>query len=343
MSQEVRAIVLAAGFGQRLRPLTETLPKPLLPLHGHSILSHTLRSLSKAGIRRVGINLHHCPEQIPRALKTDHDLDLDLEYSNETTLRGTLGALDAFSGFIAGADALVVVNGDTLCHWPLKRLLTRHKKSSSVATLLLLARENAAYGGGVALDSRGQVVGFRNLRTTASVDRRRVYAGLQILDPRLLPTIRPGETNFVEDLWQPWLHQGKKISVYETKKKWHDLGTPERYLNGALNYLPWWRRGWTSPDLSGPRRSWKRAVVESGVTWETKTTLKHSLVLPGAHLGKGCHLERVVVGPGTQIPPGTRISNRLISRVRTGIEPPPGTLRLGDLWVGPLTPKRPSS
>ncbi|MBZ0114688.1 MAG: NDP-sugar synthase [Thermoanaerobaculia bacterium] len=343
MTTDLRALVLAAGHGRRLRPLTATTPKPLLPILGRPILLHTLEALSGAGIERVAINLHHEGEAITRALGS-RPLGLEVTYSHEEDLLGTLGALVPLEPFWRDADALLVINGDSLCRWPLKALIRRHLKAEAAATLLLLEKlDPASYGGGVGLDSERRIRSLRPGREVGEIARRHVFAGAHLLDPRRLPDLGPGELNFVPDLWEPWLRQGVPIASVTTRRPWHDLGTPGRYLAGALDWIPWWRSNWEAADLDGPRRRWRRVVAEEGVTWEERTRLRDGLLLPGCHLGPRCDLERVVVGPQTRVPAGTRISDRLLTRPRAGLDPPPGTSRLGELWVSPLEPDTRSS
>ncbi len=330
--------MLAAGHGRRLRPLTETTPKPLLPVLGKPILLHTLERLARLGVEQVAINLHHRPEAIPAALGR-RPAGLEVTYSTEPTLRGTLGALAPLRDFVAGAEALIVVNGDSLCRWPLARLLKKHRRTGAAATLLLLRGADAeSFGGGVGLDEGQRVVSLRRGRSFGPIKQRRVYAGAQILDPARLPPPQEGESHFVPDLWEPWLASGQPLVSLTTRRRWHDLGTPGRFLEAALDQLPWWRRNWLAPGTAGPRRRWRRVVAESGVEWGAGTRLRDCLLFAGSSLGEGCRLEQVVVGPGTRVPPGTQVQQRLLTRPRAGISPPPGTSRLGELWVSPLVP-----
>jgi len=123
-----RAVVLAAGFGRRLRPLTDWLPKPLLPVCGKPVVLHTLEALAAAGCEATALNLHHLGEPIRRRLGDDFE-GMPLTYSEEPEILGTLGALYPLRDFIAGAEHLLIVNGDSLCRWPLAGLLRRHVKS----------------------------------------------------------------------------------------------------------------------------------------------------------------------------------------------------------------------
>jgi len=117
----VRALVLAAGRGERLRPLTEELAKPLLPVAGRPLAAWTLERLRRAGVDAAALNLHHRGERI-RAAFGESFRGLPLVYSEEPELLGTGGALPPLRDFFAAADVALLVNGDSLCRWPLERL-----------------------------------------------------------------------------------------------------------------------------------------------------------------------------------------------------------------------------
>lgn len=121
-----RALVLAAGFGRRLRPLTAALPKPLLPVAGRPLVAWTLDALVAAGCEGIALNLHHQGEAIAAALGTHHR-GVPLHYSREPEILGTLGAVWPLRDFLAAADEVLIVNGDSLCRWPLRALAARHQ------------------------------------------------------------------------------------------------------------------------------------------------------------------------------------------------------------------------
>ncbi|MFQ5349648.1 MAG: NDP-sugar synthase, partial [Thermoanaerobaculia bacterium] len=169
----LRAVVLAAGLGTRLRPLTGTRPKPALPVAGVPVAGRTLALLALAGCEAAAVNLHHLGERL-RAVLGESVEGMPLIYSEEREIQGTLGALWPLRDFCAAADVLLVVNGDSLCRWPLKRLLRAHRRGGAAATLLLSARADpAGFGGGVGVDQVGDVVSFDS-DSRAAVARRRV-------------------------------------------------------------------------------------------------------------------------------------------------------------------------
>ncbi len=153
----MKAMVLAAGLGTRLRPLTDILPKPLLPVAGRPLLEWNLLLLKRHGITEVIINLHHLGEQIVRALGDGARLGLRLAYSHEPTLQGTGGGIKQAAPFLKDG-AFLVLNGDTLSDCDLTALIATHRASGALATLAVRDDPEAATWGPVALDAQGRIL-----------------------------------------------------------------------------------------------------------------------------------------------------------------------------------------
>jgi len=314
----LRALVLAAGLGTRLRPLTDDLPKPLLPVLGQPLLGLTLRRLAAVGCEAAAINLHHGAGQIRRAFGGEH-AGLPLTWSEEPLLLGTLGALGPLAGFFAAADLALVVNGDSLCRWPLAELLARHLATGALATLLLAARADPAdFGGGVAVDRAGKLLWLRS--AGAPGDRgtlRRVFAGAHVLSRRLLQRIAadpaPAPADFVRDLYEPLLaDQPGCLDSLTTGRRWHDLGTPRRYLAATLDWTG--ARGlWISPAAAvAPTATVRRSSLEAGARVAAEAIVEDSVLLPGASVGAGCEVRDSILGPGVELPAGNQVTSQIV-------------------------------
>lgn len=332
----LRAVVLAAGLGTRLRPLTGTMPKPALPVAGVPVAGRTLEILARAGCEAAAVNLHHLGERLLAALGNTV-AGMPLTYSEEEEVQGTLGALWPLRDFCAAADLLLVVNGDSLCRWPIARLVRAHRRHRPAATLLLSSRADPArFGGGVGLDSAGRIVTF-DTAASARVVRRRVFAGAHLLEPRLLEGLEAGPAGFIEALYRPLLDDGETILGVETRRPWHDLGTPERYRQAVLEHLFRGRPGrrYWSGDGSrvSPDARLSRTAVEAGAAVDHGAQLRRCLVLPGARVGREARLERCLVGFDAHVPDGAEISGQLITPAAGGQD---GGSRVGDLVFTPL-------
>lgn len=339
MTKRIRGFVLAAGHGVRLRPLTLSIPKPLLPVDGEPVVGQTLRDLAGAGCEAVVLNLHHLPEAIPAFLGQSYH-GLPLLYSHEKEIQGTLGALYPQREFLRPADAVVLVNGDTHCRFPWKKMIRRHLRSGAGVTLLLHRRSpDAALGGGVGVDASGRVVELRGDRI-ADPKSRHVFAGAHVLRPDLLERLGPGPGDIVGDFYIPLLREGCHVAAVTTGARWHDLGTPERYLAANIEALRRWRRparSFISPLAAvDPTATVTASMIDRGVRIAEGVQVERSVVLRGAEVAAGSRIERSILGPGVRLPSAARIEGRLINRVRLGYQVDPRESVMGDLVYTPL-------
>ena len=325
----LRALVLAAGLGTRLRPLTDSAPKPLLPVAGLPILGHTLQQLAAAGCEAAAINLHHRGEQI-RERFGDSFAGMPLVYSEEPELLGTLGALHPLKSFLVGADMILLINGDSLCRWPLRKLVRRYQSDGAQATLLLTATAPVAqFGGGVGIDREWRILSFRpSDAVQGEIVRRYVFAGAHVFSPRLLDRVGPGVSDIVRDLYIPMLGEGETLTSLVTKRAWHDLGTPQRFLDGVMDWARagWperlWRRSWVSPEaVIEPGAKVRSASVEAGAKVGEGAHVERSVLMPGSRVGKGSVVRESILGFGASVPPGTWVERRVIMPQREGFTP----------------------
>ncbi len=341
----MRAVVLSAGRGLRLRPLTETLPKPLLPLRGRPILAHTLDQLVAVGCEAAAINLHHLGEQIPAALG-DEWQGMPLVYSHEPELLGTLGALAALRDFLEPAKEILLVNGDSLCRWPFQAMLRRHRRRSARATLLFATgADPEKFGGGVGLDKEGRVVDFGLGERSPRASRRHVFAGAHILSPALLNGLEIRPSGIVRDLYAPMLADGAPIEGILSRQPWHDLGTPGRYLEGVLHPPRgrWWKSepSWTSPEARiDENAKVENSVIENGVQVAAGCDIRRSLLLPGSRLAPDCRIEEAIVNFGTTLLPGTTVRRRLVTPAIPGRDFGPDASQVGGMAYIPLDPAK---
>lgn len=315
----VRALVLAAGRGERLRPLTDELPKPALPVRGRPLITWTLDELAALRCEAIAVNLFHLGDRLRERLGERHR-GVPLCYSPEPHLLGTLGALAPLREFLADCDAALVINGDSLCRWPLRTLLERHRASRSAATLLLAARAAAArFGGGVRVADDGRLLALRRgALVTGAARRGVVFAGAQVLAPRLLARVPDGPGDIVAGLYEPLLAEGETIQTLSTRRSWHDLGTPRRYLEGALEralHAQPEQGSWLAPGSEvAPTARLRRVAVESGASIAARARAEETLLLPGATIGEGAVARRVLLGPGARLPAKANAEGVLLTR-----------------------------
>lgn len=315
-SPRLRALVLAAGLGTRLRPLTLDRPKPLLPVLGRPLVAYTLDRLAELPCELAAVNLHHLGELVPAALGPEHR-GMPLIYSREPQILGTLGALAPLAELLRPAEAVVLLNGDSLCDWPLAELIADHRASGAAATLLLSeTADPREFGGGVGLAADGRIVSFRSAGIESGPPARRlVFAGAHALSPALLERVPARPADIVRELYEPMLAEGAVIRGVTTARAWHDLGTPRRYLEAVLARLA--ASGGRSRVAAGAAVAasarLEASVVEDGARVEEGAVLERALVLPGARVGAGATVSGSIVGFGAEVPPGATVAAELFS------------------------------
>jgi len=180
----MKALVLAAGLGERLRPLTDKIPKPLLELGGRPLIHYPLMMLRRAGITEIVVNVHHLAQQIQSALADGGALGLKLSYAPETTLLGTGGPLPGLRSFF-GEDSFVVANADTLLDLDLGAMIAAHRERRALVTFAVRVLDNVNAYSRLELDPSERLRRIRFLR------RGGVFEDVPTtIDPSLEPTLR---------------------------------------------------------------------------------------------------------------------------------------------------------
>ncbi len=229
----LRALVLAAGYGTRLAPVTDHLPKPLLPVGGEPLLDSIITRLLAAGIARVAVNSHHLGDMVGTHLAA-HPRAEQLVHFPETEILGTGGALDNARGFLAADSRFLVYNGDVLCDVDLGELVAAHTASGALATLLLVdwpAVNSVTLG----VDGAVRHIGGTGDRPAAIAgDRQLTYAGIAVFERALLDDIGPGFSSLIDPLVRALARDPGAVRGYAPAGvSWDDLGTLGRWLDAA--------------------------------------------------------------------------------------------------------------
>jgi NDP-sugar pyrophosphorylase family protein len=229
-------MILAAGLGVRLRPLTDRTPKPLLPIAGRPLLVWNLLLLKRHGITDVLINLHHLGDQIVQAVGDGSRLGLRVAYSHEPELQGTGGGIRQATPFLKD-DPFLVLNGDTLSACDLTGLIAAHRAGTAVATLALREDPEAAVWGPVTVDTDLRILqinGAPPLQTggripvPTTVGRPYMFAGIHVMEPAVLDAIPPGPGSII-DVYHALLEKSLALRGWRMNGYWSDIGTRERY------------------------------------------------------------------------------------------------------------------
>jgi NDP-sugar pyrophosphorylase family protein len=225
----MKAMILAAGLGTRLRPLTNTIPKPLLPVGGTPLIIWNLLLLKRHGFREVVINLHHLGPLIEQALGDGSKFGLRIIYSKEPMILGTGGGIKQAEPYFSG-EPVLVLNGDTLCELDLSALCAFHLERQAAATLVLREDPDAARWGLIEVgpDQRILRITGQGILGPAPTSVR-MFAGVHILNLRLLREVKKGVASSIIAPYVAAIERGDAVLGYDFRGYWSDIGTAERY------------------------------------------------------------------------------------------------------------------
>ncbi len=229
----MKAMVLAAGYGERMRPLTDKIPKPLLPLNGKPILHYTLKLLEKNGIKEIVINLHHLHRMVMDAFGDGSHYGMKIHYSYEKEMLGTAGGIKAAEKFLKG-DTFLVINSDIIVNMDINKALEFHRKKKAFITMVLREDADADRYGSIEIDSTGRVRRFLGITTRdeweAQILKKLMFTGIHIFEPDIFNEIPANRfCGITEEIYPKLIGRGAPIYGYEYCGYWLDIGTHERY------------------------------------------------------------------------------------------------------------------
>jgi len=223
-------MILAAGHGTRLEPITDHLPKPLLPVPGGTVLDRAAQALDRAGVAEIGVNTHHLGDQVSAYLTARADASRFTLFP-EPEILGTGGALHGAREFLAAADCFLLHNGDVLSDVDLAELLTVHRRGEALATLVLVDWPEVNT---VEIDADGSVLSLAGKPRPAGAGRRLTYAGIGVFDRALLDDIGPGFSSLVDPLARAIAARPGCVRAHVPEGPgWSDLGTLARWLDAC--------------------------------------------------------------------------------------------------------------
>jgi mannose-1-phosphate guanylyltransferase len=333
--EDVVGMVLCAGLGTRLRPLTEHVPKPAVPVGDVPLVRWCLGLLRGAGVRRAVVNVHHLPEEMERAARdAAAALRMELAVSREPVIAGTGGALREARPHLEGAGAILVVNGDVLFDVDLAAALAAHRASGALATMVLLPMPAGARYAAVEVDAAGAV---RRIAGRFGPGGDRLvplhFSGVHVLSPALLARVpaTPVEVD-VRDVYAGLMDEGL-LRGHLVDGYWNDLGAPDRYVAAHLDLLagrvPLGRFDGADPfaglvDRGGGVRVAPGARVDPAATLLGPAMIGDGAVVeagaavgPDAVVGRGCRIaagavvREAVLWDGTALAPGERVERAI--------------------------------
>lgn len=230
IQKRLKAMVMAAGLGTRLEPLTLIMPKPLIPVMNRPLMDIILSNLSKIGVREVISNTHYLSHRIINRYK-ENDLGIKFNYITEKELSGTAGGVKKCQFFFEEGEDFIVISGDVLTNADIKKGIEIHKKSGAIATIGVkqIDKSKVSHFGVVVTDDDGFITEFQEKPPVEEAKSNFINTGIYIFNYKIFDYI-PEDTfyDFAKNVF-PKLLKEKQINTFEITEYWNDLGTIEQY------------------------------------------------------------------------------------------------------------------
>lgn len=292
-----KGMILAAGLGERLRPLTEWLPKPLLPVANQPVMLQGVRRLQAAGVTEICANLSYKPSEIRQAFGDGSAWGVRLQWTQESELLGTAGGMKNAQHLLQD-DVIVLIAGDAMLDIDLTPLIEKHRSTKAIATIGTLRVEDCSQYGVVVTRDDGRILRFQEKPKPGTEISKQANTGIYIFSHAVLELIPDGVFfDFAHDVFPQLLERDMPFYAFEVNGYWTDIGNPRAYLQANLDYLG------------------RRAKIEG-----RGESVDGNLIGEGARVD-GARLTRCVVGSKASIPAGSELTDCVVWAGTTLPEP----------------------
>lgn len=296
----MKAMVLAAGFGTRLVPISHCRPKPAIPFLNRPLVCHVLDWLAGAGVREAVVNLHHLPERMREAVEGCRRNELTTRLSFEPEILGTGGGIDRARQWLEGNEPFVSVNAKVFTDINLGPALELFARTDALAVMIVVPNDGSRQFNPVLLDSNGRVAAFSKERN----DDGFIFTGIQIVSPRIfshLPTGRFSDT--VNDIYPAARKAGEAVYASIHAGTWLEFSTLGRYLQ------------WTRAAFEGklPPLDLPANVIGEDSQVDTSSRMRRCVLGRGSRIGADCSLRDCILWEGVQVGPGSTLRGVIIT------------------------------
>ncbi len=321
----MRAMVLSAGYGTRLWPLTEDRTKPAIPILGKPLVGYVAEYLARFGVDDIIVNLHHRPESVRKALGDGSQFGVKLQYVEEPEILGTSGALDNAKSFFL-EDTFVVINGKIITDIDITAALDTHRKSGAIATLVLLRNIKRELFTVVQTEN-GLITGFGGMPSDDDQDPL-MFTGIQFMEPGIFRYIPQNVfSHSTTDVYPAAMAAGEKIAAHVAKGRWYELSTLRRYVEISLELM---------------KDAGNSISVGAACTIDNEADVMDAILWDRVKIDAGARVNRAVLADGVSITGGETIQNAVVvpAALVSGKVPPQKALKghvAGENFVVPLT------
>lgn len=300
-------MVLAAGVGSRLDPLTSQLPKPLVPVANRPVMEHILRLLKDHGIEDVVSNLHYLPDKIRNYFGDGSSLGMNLDFRYEAELSGDAGGVRACKEFF-GQETFIVLMGDLLTDADISRVIAEHKKKKALATIGIKRVSDVSQFGVVLTDNDGFVTGFQEKPAPEEALSDFASTGIYVLEPEIFDYMpKTGSFGFGRQLFPQLLNDKLPLLAVDLKSYWTDVGTIQQYRNSNFDAL----EGKLLVDIPASKRELGQIAESAKV--DTVHVEGNLLVGKRSHIAPGVKIKgRVIIGDNCRIERNVTLEDTIV-------------------------------
>ncbi len=301
----MKTMILAAGFGTRLFPLTIDRTKPAIPFLGKPLVGYVAEYLATFGLKEFVVNLHHQPDSVIEALGDGSTFGVNIDYTREVPkILGTAGALDNARKFLED-DTFLIVNGKIITDIDIADAIEAHKKSGAIATMVL--KPNTKREKFTIVDTEGgYVTGFGDYAkpftegeirdTEHDIFTPLMFTGIHIMEPAVLDYIPRGVySDIVPSFYNPALLKGEKIAAHVTDANWFELSTMPRYLDISLAMMNEENVHFGDNCIVSPNSSVRDSIIWDDVTIFDEVNLYRTIIADGVTIEAGEHFENAAI------------------------------------------------
>ena len=308
----MKAVILVGGFGTRLRPLTATTPKQMLPVVDRPMIEYVVSSLKRGGVTEVTLALGYKEDLFRTAYPDAVCVGVSLSYAVEPEPLDTAGAV-RFAADATGIDEpFLVVNGDVLTDIDIASLWERHRETGARATIALTRVDDPSRFGVVTTDARGRVSGFVEKPSRNEAPTHWVNAGVYVLEPEVLGRIAVGRRVSIEREVFPSVVAENGLWAVKSGDYWIDIGTPATYVQAQLDLIDGVRGAAMSGVAATARvdddAGVERSVVMGGATVAAGAVVRDSIIMGGALIDRDALVDGSIVGPGACVGEGAKVT-----------------------------------
>jgi len=322
----MKAMILAAGVGSRLDPLTRTIPKPMVPVVNRPVIEHIVEKLAAHNFKTIKINLHYLGDTIRECLGDGSRLGVEIEYVKEDQLWGDAGSVKRSEKFFDD-ETFLVVGGDDISNINLTKFLEFHRQNGAAASQALSIVDDPSEYGIVLTEDDGRITKFQEKPEPGAAFSNTANTGVYLFEPHVLKTIPSGvQWGFGRNVFPALLEEGEPVYGFITEEYWKDVGNIQVYKNTNFDAMS----GKVKLNIHGTLKSEKvwvgegsvlapdveieeRVVIGRNVTIGPGVKLQSDTIIgDGCHIGEGVVLQRTIVWNHATIEAGTRLEGCIV-------------------------------